>query len=126
MKELKEHLDFNQLLEPIEENRTLLADIHKGQGDSLKEIKTASRLDFQSICTISTFIDTQLIHRGQEDTLREVKAISSKMKAAAKEDATSQASLRQYLEKVEKKILDAEKKIIDQVMNNGTGACCSR
>ena len=45
MKELKEHLDFNQLLEPIEENRTLLADIHKGQGDSLKEIKTASRLD---------------------------------------------------------------------------------
>ena len=117
MKELKEHLDFNQLLEPIEENRTLLADIHKGQGDSLKEIKTASRLDFQSICTISTFIDTQLIHRGQEDTLREVKAISSKMKAAAKEDATSQASLRQYLEKVEKKILDAEKKIIDQVMN---------
>ena len=64
------------------------------------------------------FLDLELTHRGQEDTLREVKAISSKMKAAAKEDATSQASLRQYLEKVEKKILDAEKKIIDQVMNN--------
>ena len=63
-------------------------------------------------------LDLELTHRGQEDTLREVKAISSKMKAAAKEDATSQASLRQYLEKVEKKILDAEKKIIDQVMNN--------
>ena len=71
-------------------------------------------------------LDLELTHRGQEDTLREVKAISSKMKAAAKEDATSQASLRQYLEKVEKKILDAEKKIIDQVMNNGTGPCCSR
>ena len=42
------------------------------------------------------------------------------MKAAAKEDATSQASLRQYLEKVEKKILDAEKKIVDQVMNEIT------
>ena len=120
MKELKEHLDFNQLLEPIEENRTLLAEIHKGQGDSLKEIKTASRLVFDSIGELSTSIKLQLTHRSQEDTLREVKAISSKMKAAAKEDATSQASLRQYLEKVEKKILDAEKKIVDQVMNEIT------
>ena len=50
--------------------------------------------------------DLWLTSRGHEDTLREVKAVSSKMKAAAKDDATYQASLRQYLEKVEKKVLE--------------------
>ena len=90
VKELKEHLDLGQLVEPIEETKTLLAEIHKGQGDSLKDIKVASK--------------------GHEDTLREVKAVSSKMKAAAKEDATYQASLRQYLEKVEKKVLEQDAK----------------
>ena len=39
-----------------------------------------------------------------------MKTISTKMKAAAKEDATYQASLRQYLEKFEKKVLEQDAK----------------
>ena len=43
VKELREQLDFGQLVEPMEETKTLLAEIHKGQGDSLKDMRAASR-----------------------------------------------------------------------------------
>ena len=47
VKELREQLDFGQLVvEPLEETKTLLAEIHKGQGDSLKDIRAASRYVF--------------------------------------------------------------------------------
>ena len=46
VKELREQLDFGQLVEPMEETKTLLAEIHKGQGDSLKDIRAASRQGF--------------------------------------------------------------------------------
>ena len=53
VKELREQLDVGQLVEPIEETKTLLAEIHKGQDDALKDIRAASK--------------------GHEDTIREVR-----------------------------------------------------